>query len=46
MKFVQKQAAEFLGVSLRTYQNWESGEHEPPKTCIKCIREKILNENK
>lgn len=26
---VQKQAADVLGVSLRTYQGWEMGSHEP-----------------
>jgi DNA-binding XRE family transcriptional regulator len=26
---VQKEAADLLGVSLRTYQGWESGRYEP-----------------
>lgn len=39
--FAQKQAADWLSVSMRTYQRWEAGKGEPAKTCLKCVEEKM-----
>lgn len=35
----QKIAADILKVSVRTYQSWEQGVCEPPKVCIRCVRQ-------
>ncbi|MEM6670544.1 MAG: helix-turn-helix transcriptional regulator [Pseudomonadota bacterium] len=32
MGFTQKEAAEALGVTSRTWRNWEAGVHEVPKS--------------
>jgi len=37
---MQKNAADRLGVLLRTYQRWEAGT-KPAKTCQKCIEQKM-----
>lgn len=38
---LQKEAADILGVPLRTYQSWEHGKNEPAATCKRCVA-KIL----
>ena len=40
----QKQAAAILGMSLRTYQNYEYGINVPTDFCISCIQERIAKE--
>lgn len=40
-KLFQKEAADRLGVPLRTYQNWENGSRKPARTCMNCVREKM-----
>lgn len=38
-KRLQKEAADILKVSVRTYQGWESGAHEPStEKCLACVR--------
>lgn len=37
----QKEAASALGVSVRTYQNWENGVNAPAKVCGNCLRKKM-----
>jgi transcriptional regulator with XRE-family HTH domain len=40
-KKYQKEAADELGVPLRTYQQWEKDLAAPNKICLKCLEEKI-----
>lgn len=41
-KRLQKEAADILGVCVRTYEGWEAGVHVPSGAkCMKCIREKM-----
>ena len=39
----QASAAAWLGVSLRTYQDWELGRHEPPSFALDLITNRMLN---
>jgi transcriptional regulator with XRE-family HTH domain len=39
----QASAAAWLGVSLRTYQDWELGRHEPPAFALDLITNRMLN---
>jgi len=40
-KLSQKDAARILGMSVRTYQNYEYGINVPTDFCIQCIKDKI-----
>lgn len=41
-KRLQKEAADLIGVALRTYQAWEQGAHEPPAwKCLECVQQKM-----
>jgi DNA-binding transcriptional regulator YiaG len=40
-KIIQKEAAEILGVSVRTYQGWECGTFHPARICEGCVRKKM-----
>lgn len=42
---LQKEAASMLGVSVRTYQNWENGVNKPTDFCVECIKLKIDHGN-
>jgi DNA-binding transcriptional regulator YiaG len=42
---LQKEAASILGVSVRTYQNWENGVNVPTHFCVECIKEKVARGN-
>ena len=44
-KKLQKEVASILGVSVRTYQNWENGVSVPTDFCIDCIKKKIADEH-
>ena len=41
---LQKQAADILGVPVRTYQAWETGVHEPGALAKVVINERMNNE--
>lgn len=40
----QKEFAEFIGIPLRTYEDWESGAHLPPKYVVDLIEYKAEHE--
>lgn len=42
-KRLQKEAADALGISVRTYQNWEEGVSVPSKWCCKCLTKRIAS---
>lgn len=44
--FTQDEAASRLGVSLRTYQQWEHGRHEPRGLALKTVKDQIARARK
>lgn len=40
-RLYQKEAAAILGVSLRAYQSWEQGEHQPVKSHKELLKQKM-----
>jgi DNA-binding transcriptional regulator YiaG len=39
-KFTQREASEFLGVSLRTYEKWEQGDRFPRGLALTALQER------
>jgi DNA-binding transcriptional regulator YiaG len=46
-KLLQKEAAQLLGVSVRTYEAWEAGAHEPTsKPSMRDIEQRMKETSK